>query len=188
MKYIVIIILLVNQHSIQAYEFVEFEYKFGSKELKSKLRAKVNKLENKSDIYSLVRIGEITKKSSIVFKAIINKSKLYHLENCIDKFNEITNFMASIHEINYARIEINHSDNQPISKSVIEELIFYSEEDCKSLLNYINNVREKEYFWNTIDQFRNEIFIEKNKLYFISMRNQHHAGNTKLKIASLIKE
>lgn len=150
------------------------EEKSDSINIEAKLEEKINRLKSTDSQYEIIRIGKITKSSSTVFKAIINKPELCISSNSCYKIYDLIQFQNSIHEINYASIEkSDRSKSDSPTKINIEELIFYSEKDAESLLAYINSVREIEYFWNTIDKFRSDIFRESNRLYFVRVRNQY---------------
>lgn len=158
-------------------------------DLASQLRTKVNRLEQINDKYKLERLGRIRKGSSNVYSAIANKPELFrssHIHYVIDDFSK---FDASIHKVNYAKITINPDSGDSSSKAIIEELVFYSEEDCKTLLSYINHVREIEYFWDSIDKYKSDIFIEGNKFYFVSIQGRIlHSNNVPPMISKILRD
>lgn len=159
-------------------------------DISSNLKNKLEKLTKHNSKYTTEKIGRIKKESSIVFKGIWDKPELcLSRKNCY-KIRDLKKLEESISEINYARIKINkEGESNPPSKAILEEIIFYSNEDSQTLLNYIKNVRNIEYFWNSIDKSRSDVFRESNKIYFVSRRGQiGYSRNIRLEITELITE
>lgn len=157
--------------------------------LKSKLQIKVDRLIDNDATYSIDKIGIIKDESSIVYKGVMGKPESCRTKKKCYKISDIDQFKSSIHEINYVKVDEEVEDKESRnSKIIIEELTFYSESDAVVLFDYINHVRDVEYFWNTIDRYRSDMFRESNKLYFISKQNQHaHRKGEPMKITDLIK-
>lgn len=176
-------------------EFIDtIFYKFGnsnsSKYSYTNLSNKIGNLKKHKRLYKVEKIGKVKTNSSVVHKAIFAKPELcYTARKCI-KIKNLNNFTNSILEINYAKLSVTNLYDSNLNLPVtIEEIIFKSEEDAKTLLNYINSVRKVEYFWNTIDKYRSNIFRESNKIYFTRYVNQKiHTGDYPLNIVEILKE
>lgn len=76
-----------------------------------------------------------------------------------------------------------------MTKAKVEELIFYSNEDAKMLISFLNNVRRIEYYWDSLDKYQSNMFREGNKVYFVSRRSMLLIGNSyQLAITEKIRE
>jgi len=158
--------------------------------LKSNLPLKLKRLKDHKLISHVQDAGAIKKESSIVFKAIAGKEELCDSYGTCYKVSSLQDFVQSIHRINYVKVQVHErSKDKLISPATIEEIIFRSEEDAKTLLRYINLVRDVEYFWETIDKYRSDMFRENNKIYFVRKTKQKiHTGDYPLKIVRYLKE
>lgn len=211
MKKIIVMSLLVFNIACQAHQIEEIEpvhylkndikeidttfFSFSGKhnsdeiDLKSKLQSKVTLLVESDSKYKLERIGKITKESSMVYKAVIKKPEINFSRKDNFKIRDLNKFKSSIKEINYARIRINKKNTTDYkTRAIVEELIFYSNEDAKMLISFLNNVRRIEYYWDSLDKYRSNMFREGNKVYFVSRRSLPLGNSYQLAITEKVRE
>jgi len=147
------------------YEFKHFSPTHSS--LKPDLNSKCQKLNTDDYTFVKSKYGKIIKSTSRVYKAILDKPDLCFRQYCFS-ISDTLSFEKSIHQVYYVKGKIYFGENKKAFQELaIEEVIFYSEEDAKSLFNYIQEVRRIEYFWNSLDKSPSYIFRESNKLYFV---------------------
>jgi len=88
-------------------------------------------------------------------------------------YYDIDKFKKSIHQINYLKGIIQHKDDVEYTYNVgIEEIVFYSEDDAMTLVQYITNLRNIAYFWDSLDKAPSYIFREANKVYFVRVNHR----------------
>lgn len=183
--------ILEKEYSEEEFEAIYFsfnDYKNSDKtDLESKLNFKINNLENWRIKIHYRRSGRIRKISSEVYKAIINKPEVFLSKRISLKIESLSKFYDSIYKINYSKFSYNLEGARNYSIAIVEEIIFYSEEDCKTLFSYINQVRKKEYFWDSIDKYKSAIFIENNKLYFVTIQGRTIYSRPPLLISKYLK-
>jgi len=143
-----------------------------SDDLTSSLKKKTKNLSDEQIESKVIKIGKVKKQSSIFYKAILEKPEFcYNRFNCI-KVRDLNQFEKAIDAIFYVQMEFSKMSHlNDTLKLGIEEIIFHKEEDARQIINYVQRVREFEYFWNTLDKSGSYLFRESNKIYFVRTRN-----------------
>jgi len=153
----------------------------------SKLDEKVKRLSRLRHKYRKVNFGKVKKETSNVYKAVKRKPEIKFSHKNHYKLSSSVRFHESIHSVYYSKIE-GHAVHYPEIniKADIEELIFYSVQDAKTIFSFIKHVRSIEYYWDSLDKTPSYMFREENRIYFIRMR-ERQLKNYPLSIASMLK-
>jgi len=157
------------------YTFKNFS-KIDSIDITSELYDKASTLTDPAGKYHLIKKGVIKKESSNVIRAMAEKPELCFSSKYCYKLKDIQLLTEAIHQINYIKLNQDSKDKGK-EAVVIEELIFYSSQDAKSLQDYIRYCRAISFFWKTIDKTPSDLFRRGNKLYFVKLPRRTHTGS-----------
>ena len=107
-------------------------------------------------------------------------SELYFSRKYCYKLSSIDILLKSIDHINYVKIE-DSSNTTGRGAIALEEIIFYSEEDAKSLQDYIRYTISISYYWDTIDKNPSDLFRRENKIYYVKLLRRAHTGSGEIR-------
>jgi len=190
-----ITLLIACQSTSRAQQFqTVFDFKHDSTShhlSNSNLAIKCKKMQNDRYRFEPLKCGKIIANTSRVYNAILDKSEMCHFKHCYF-ISDTNDFKKSIHQINYVKGKFyNLDDSGSDFNAGVEEIIFYHEDDAKTLVNYISQLRNIEYFWESLDKSPFYIFQESNKVYFVRLNHLfllRGQSSLAMKMGNLMKE